>query len=98
MSGRVSNVAPVGSLIKQPKPAKAKGRARPDVPLADLCCAHIDGVCTGRAECRHHKLRRSQGGSDHQTNTVDICDRCHEHIHANPAWSYAHGWLLRRTA
>lgn len=98
MSGRVANTVPYGSLIKAPKAERSKGRARADVALADWCEARIEKVCTGRAECRHHKLRRSQGGTDDAGNTVDICDACHVFIHHNIAWSFARGWLLRRTA
>lgn len=76
---------------------KNRGRARPDEPLAEWCEAQIIGVCKGRAEVRHHKLRRGRGGSDLETNTMDICDAggCHDEIHANPEWAYAHGYLIR---
>lgn len=87
-----------GSLIKQPKAKRAKGRARPAEALADWCEAHIDGVCIGRAACRHHKLRRGAGGTDDRENTVDLCTPCHEWIHANPEVAYLLGWLLRRSA
>lgn len=87
-----------GSLLKQPKAKRSKGRARPTQALADWCEAHIAGVCTGRASCRHHKLRRSQGGTDDRDNTVDLCNACHEWIHAHPEEAYLLGWLLRRSA
>lgn len=81
-----------------PKPKKApkkkrRGMARPDEPLATYCEVGRAGVCTGRAEHRHHKLRRSQGGTDDASNTVDCCSQCHAFIHANPSKAYAHGWL-----
>lgn len=91
----------VQPIWKAPKP-KAKPRrpmrARPSEPLAEWCRARVEGVCTGRAECRHHKLRRSQGGTDDPANTADLCDACHAHVHANPAWSFRHGWLKRKAA
>jgi hypothetical protein len=71
-------------------------RARPNDPLATWCQARIEGVCEGRAIHRHHILRRSQGGSDGASNTVDICNGCHHYIHGHPAWSYENGWLRRR--
>jgi len=47
---------------KAPKPVRNKnGRARPDEPLADWCQVAVAGVCTGRAQTRHHKLRRVVG-------------------------------------
>lgn len=78
----------------------AKGRARPDEPLAEWCEAQIPGVCKGRAECRHHKLRRGRGGSDDASNTADLCDvnGCHWFIHHNIEWAYANGWLVRGAA
>lgn len=72
-------------------------RARPDEPLADWCEVRTE-VCTGRAEHRHHKLRRSRGGSDDASNTADCCGRCHLFIHEHPAWAYAAGWLIRGAA
>lgn len=72
-------------------------RARPKEPLADWCEAQFDG-CGGRATCRHHVMRRGQGGSDDKENTRDLCGWCHLHIHANPEWSFEHGWLRHREA
>ncbi len=68
-------------------------RARPGEPLADWCEALIYGVCAGRAAHRHHRLRRSQGGGDEPANTLDVCGRCHDWIHAHPQAAYARGWL-----
>lgn len=85
--------------FKQPKPATNKGgRARPDEPLADWCQIAVAGVCTGRAETRHHRLRRSQGGTDEASNTLDICNADHAHIHANPGWAYRMGYLIRSSS
>lgn len=84
---------------KAQKAAKAKkgGQARPNEPLREVC-----EICNQRrATCRHHKLRRSQGGGDEEANTLDLCDgpgSCHERIHHNPAWAYALGYLIRRGA
>lgn len=73
-------------------------RARSDVPLSAWCEAEFEGVCSGRAEHRHHILRRAQGGGDEATNAADLCHRCHEHVHHNVAWAYEAGWLRKRTA
>ena len=81
--------------FKAPKVKRSKGRARPNEPLADVCEFGIVGVCTGRPSERHHKLRRSQGGSDDASNTADICSACHNACHANPAEAYRNGWMIR---
>jgi len=87
-----------GHIPKQGKKAKKKrrGMARPDEPLAMWCEVGRVGTCTGRAEHRHHRLLRSQGGTDEQANTLDTCRACHDLIHARPSLAYAHGWLLHR--
>lgn len=81
---------------RKPLRSRPSRRARPDEPLKLLCRAQIDGVCTGKAEHRHHLLMRSQGGTDDPWNTADVCDACHGHIHAHPAWAYERGLLLHR--
>lgn len=79
---------------RKPLRAKPKGRARPDEPLADRC-----EICGDqRPSERHHKLRRSAGGSDDRENTMDLCQGCHGEVHANPAYSYEQGYLIRRSA
>lgn len=85
---------PYGSLIKAPRVKAAKGRARPDEPLTAWCEMAEPDVCTGRAEVRHHRLLRKQGGTDDRENTMDLCDACHRHVHHHPEIAYARGWLL----
>src|SRR5690625_3448099 len=63
------------------------------MPLAARCEALIEGTCTVRAAHRHHRLMRSQGGSDDATNTLDVCSPCHRVIHDRPAWAARHGLL-----
>jgi hypothetical protein len=42
---------------------------------------------------RHHRLRRSQGGTD--AHLVPLCTDCHLGVvHAYPDWAYRHRWLL----
>lgn len=63
------------------------------------CEANIAAAaCTGRAEHAHHRLMRSQGGSDDPSNLLAVCGRCHRHIHNNPGWAYERGFLLHRDA
>lgn len=85
------------SNLKPEKTKRSKGRARPDDELATWCEAGITGVCTGRAEHRHHKLRRSQGGTDDADNTADLCAACHSWAHGHPAASYELDLLRRRS-
>jgi hypothetical protein len=42
----------------------------------------------------HHRLRKSQGGRGTEENCLGVCAKDHAYIHANPAISYANGWLL----
>ena len=99
-SSSLRRVSPLrsGTTAQRRAHPAGSGRARPDEPLADWCEARIEGVCTGRAAHRHHIRRRSQGGTDDASNTTDICSDCHQHVHANPAWSYANGLLERGVA
>lgn len=53
-------------------------------------------VCLGRLHV-HHRLRRSQGGSDDLDNLITLCDAAHTHVHHHVAESYANGLLVRST-
>ncbi len=94
------NVSPI---FKTPKGKRAKGRARPDDPLGrcefrqtiDVQGKPFRFSCVDDATERHHVLRRSQGGGDEAANTKDLCLAHHVYVHANPSWSYAHGYLIR---
>lgn len=76
------------------KRRKRQGRARASEPMrwrCEICNEHP-------ATERHHKLRRSQGGTDDQSNTLDLCGPDHARIHANPEWAYEMGYLIRSTS
>ena len=61
------------------------------------CQARIPGVCTGLGECAHHRLRRSQGGTDDILNLVWVCRACHiTWIHRYPHDAAARGLLIMR--
>ena len=82
------HVTPIGKPAARKKP---KGRARPLEPLRWRC-----EICgENPATERHHKLRRSQGGSDDASNTLDLCGWCHARVHSEPEISYAEGYLIR---
>lgn len=86
------------SYLKPPKVKRAKGRARPNEPLADWCELGLLPFCDGRAVHRHHRLSRAQGGSDESSNLLDVCASCHAYAHANPSMAYRNGWLLHARA
>lgn len=67
-------------------------------PWPRRCEVGVPSVCTGRAQHKHHRVLRSRGGSDDFGNLVHCCHACHAHIHANPAWATAHGFMSRRSA
>lgn len=81
--------------FKEPKERSAKGRARPDEPLA-LWCEASTSKCTGRSQLRHHKRGRGKPGDDDKEHTLDVCSACHDEIHAHPRASYERGWMERR--
>lgn len=58
------------------------------------CVARIEGVCAGRADHRHHRRLRSQGGTDDGANLLAVCFSCHEHIHRHPWWARSWGLLV----
>lgn len=64
-------------------------------PVRGRCIAGFTG-CGGIATDRHH--RKGRGSGDHTPeNRCDLCFHCHHVvIHGNPAWAYAHGWLVHR--
>jgi hypothetical protein len=59
----------------------------------DLCEVRLPG-CFRVAANFHHRLERSQGGKSTPQNLIHVCTGCHGKIHANPACSYAQGWLI----
>lgn len=72
------------------------GRARPDEPMAEVCEAAIEGVCSGRPPTdRHHIIPRGPGSSDEAWNTLDLDAECHSYIHAHGGWARERGLLGR---
>lgn len=51
--------------------------------------------CGTRAVHMHHRRMRSQQGRHEAVNLIHTCSAHHVAIHANPARSYALGWLVR---
>ena len=98
--------------MKRGKPLKRKARISPRSgkqqsyqeeleemrPLVMARALHVCEKCRAMpAVVIHHKLRRSQGGTNDLGNLMALCLDCHNEIHEYPAWSYEKGWLLRRS-
>lgn len=43
---------------------------------------------------KHHRKRRSQGGTDDPSNILKVTPEIHDWIHANPQEAYDLGWLV----
>lgn len=72
-----------------------KTRELIEVRSEGLCEAMIPGTCQFRAAHVHHRKLRSQGGGEAVESGLNLCIACHSFIHANPAWSYERGLLIR---
>jgi len=85
----VGDVMPrqVTPRFKAEKPPKVKAKK-----LTERCEVRVDG-CWGRAQHRHHIMRRSQGGPDIPSNLLACCHFCHTWIHNNVAAAKVAGWL-----
>ncbi len=59
------------------------------------CRVRVHPRCNGRAAHQHHRKLRSQGGTNDPDNLLGVCVLCHHEIHAHPAVSYEHGWLVK---
>jgi predicted restriction endonuclease len=58
------------------------------------CEVVIDGErCTRRFAHCHHRLPVGRGGRDELDNLLAVCTEHHIHIHHNPRWSVAHGYI-----
>lgn len=58
------------------------------------CEVKISHECTGKAEHEHHRMLRSQGGTDAVENILCTCVFCHRFIHDNPAVASLLGWIV----
>lgn len=60
-------------------------------------CEARSKVCTGKAEHRHHALRRPHTGGTHDPELMlYVCNRCHEFLHdgKNSDEAKAKRWLI----
>jgi len=83
---------------------RSEGKIAYDDELATmrpLVMARCHGICEilgdRPATEVHHRLRRSQGGTNELGNLMGVSAEGHRLVHKNPAIAYEHGWMLRRT-
>jgi 5-methylcytosine-specific restriction endonuclease McrA len=84
--------------IKQRQRLTSKYRGIPQ-PVKQAVFARDDLTCqwckvTGGALDAHHRLPRSQGGSDQGRFLVSVHRLCHSYIHDNPAEARLRGFLV----
>lgn len=60
------------------------------------CCPHCDRPMRIEAAHVHHRLKRSQGGTNDMDNLLLVEATHHQDIHANVARSYELGHMVRR--
>lgn len=91
-SGPLRRLTPLRNVT--PLRSRRRKRDHGDRPLAAWCEIAVAGVCTGRAEHRHHVRLQSQGGRGGPT--LDCCHACHHYAHLNRDVARAHGWIIDR--
>lgn len=60
------------------------------------CQAKWNILCHGSMDHVHHRLNRSQGGTDDDDNLMMVCWWCHRQIHDHPREAYERGLLIHR--
>jgi ribosomal protein L37AE/L43A len=93
---RKTPLAKVGAKAKRERSDLDEFRARVRERAESLCEVGWWPVCTRVGTMAHHRCPadRDRGVHDPERG-LWVCARCHEHIHQNPAESYAKGWLIR---
>ena len=91
-----SPIARVGKKQRSDRAELAKARGVVETRSGGRCEFELARVrCEAAAVHLHHVHRRSQGGSNEPGNLRFLCAHHHGLVHANPAWSFEHGWLAR---
>lgn len=63
----------------------------------DWSCVRCGKSLYAVVGARHHRKLRSQASKAEKhtvSNLIDVCETCHEWIHANPALAYEHGFMV----
>lgn len=81
---------------RQSRPGLRQARTYVESRCHGRCEAQASPDCTGRGSQAHHRLMRSQGGTDDPGNLLWTCAECHRAIHHCPAEAFERGWLLHR--
>lgn len=78
----------------------AKNREERRFQCRDLCEVNGPACPSGahRGEVCHHVNRRRGPDPHNIENLRWCCNAAHVHLHANPAWAYDQGLLVRSTA
>jgi hypothetical protein len=97
---RGSRLPPVGAKTRRDAGDLAAFRLALHVRSGGFCEARTPACPEGRHEGvhAHHVRLRSQGGGHDPSNGLLLCAAAHNYVHANPAESYAAGWLAWRSA
>ena len=84
-------------IIREPRRLKSKPHVIP-AHVRNLVLARDRMRCRwcmnpgGALDC-HHRLRRSQGGKDEESNLVSVHRLCHSYIHEHPEEAKRRGFL-----
>jgi hypothetical protein len=63
--------------------------------LIDRCSGLCEVCLSEYGTQAHHKLRRSQGGTNALSNLLWVSSECHRRIHDRPEWAYLVGFMTR---
>lgn len=83
---RVEFTPKKASVSRQQKPKKvdkgsqSEGRTLVYARSGRVCEIQVEDVCTGRASQWHHRKDRTQGGTWHASNGLDVCPPCHRFV------------------
>lgn len=90
---------------RRPMKRSAMKRAKPKgIPLSvrAALAERCQGLCercgewVGDAFDPHHRIKRSQGGTDTLDVLAALCRRCHDDVEAHPAQAVADGWTVQK--
>ena len=80
--------------MSEPEPISLdEGRAMVKQRALGRCEVGITTNCRIAGPVDHHHRQRREGGDHRPSNGIAACRDCHRYIHANPAESWANGWI-----
>lgn len=61
------------------------------------CQAHIDGICSGKSQCVHHKKgKNSKDDLLNENFWLAVCFNCHRAIEESPVFAKQNGFSISR--